>query len=356
MPPETPSLASARPLIEIQGQEESQLSAALISLLIVENVQGLYRCELRVANLGEADRAVNFLFLNRQKVDFGHNLKVKTVDGNTTIFDGRVMAFEADYPEGEQPQITFLAEDRLQDLRMTRRTRSFDEISDADLFQRIAQDHNLTADVNITGPTHRLLTQVNQSDLAFLRERARLIEAELWLDGSTLHASSRADRSGDNLPLSYNGTLRSFTVLADLSPQRTAIKVTGWDVGGKQAIEHEADEAAIRSETGSNKSGAALLQEKLGERKDMLAHTVPLTLEEARSYAEGVFRSRARRFVSGRGITEFDAKLRVGNSVELRGLGEMFSGKYALVEVRHLFDMRHGFRTEFAVERAFITE
>jgi phage protein D len=355
MPPETPSLASARPLIEIQGQEESQLSAALVSLLIVENVQGLYRCELRVANLGEAGRAVGFLFLDRQKVDFGHGLKVKTVDG-TSIFDGRVMAFEADYPEGEQPQITFLAEDRLQDLRMTRRTRNFDEISDSDLFQRIAQDHSLRADVNITGPTHRLLTQVNQSDLAFLRERARLIEAEIWLEGDTLHASSRSERRGDNLQLSYGGTLRQFTVLADLAQQRTAIKVTGWDVGGKQAIEHEADEAAIRSEISSNKSGAALLQEKLGARKDMLAHTVPLTLEEARSYAEGVFRSRARRFVTGRGITEFDAKLRVGNTVELLGLGGMFSGKYALTEVRHTFDMRHGFRTEFAAERAFITE
>jgi hypothetical protein len=46
----------------------------------------------------------------------------------------------------------------------------------------------LSAKVRADGPTYKILAQVNQSDLAFLRERARTIDAELWLDGRTLNA------------------------------------------------------------------------------------------------------------------------------------------------------------------------
>jgi hypothetical protein len=59
----------------------------------------------------------------------------------------------------------------------------------------------------------------------------------------------------------------------------------------------------------------------------------------------------ARRFVTGRGIAECDARLRVGSYVDLQGLGTLFSGKYYLCEVQVLFDPVNGLRTEFAAER-----
>ena len=58
----------------------------------------------------------------------------------------------------------------------------------------------------------------------------------------------------------------------------------------------------------------------------------------------------ARRFVVGRGVAEPDARLRVGNRVDLQRLGPLFSGKYTLAEVQHVFDGR-GLRTEFTAER-----
>ena len=39
----------------------------------------------------------------------------------------------------------------------------------------------------VDGPRYDVVQQLNQSDLAFLRERARLVQAELWCDGRTLH-------------------------------------------------------------------------------------------------------------------------------------------------------------------------
>jgi phage protein D len=238
---------------------------------------------------------------------------------------------------------------------MTRRTRSFEDMSDADIFQQIASDHSLQAQVELNGPPHKLVAQVNQSDLAFLRQRARALAAEIWLEDTTLHAASRGSRSGGTpARLTYGANLLSFSVLADLANQRSAVTASGWDVSGKQSATHEADESVISGELNGLPSGPGLLAEKLGERKEFLAHTMPFDGDEATSHAEAYFRMMARRFVTGRGILQPPPLLHVGGTVTLAGLGGLFNGDYYVSEVRHSFTLTHGFRSEFRVERPFI--
>jgi hypothetical protein len=68
--------------------------------------------------------------------------------------------------------------------------------------------------VQLTGSTHKVLAQVNQSDLAFLRERARAVEAELWMamdaNGKpTLNARTRSDRgAGSPIKLGWRNELQ----------------------------------------------------------------------------------------------------------------------------------------------------
>jgi phage protein D len=196
-----------------------------------------------------------------------------------------------------------------------------------------------------------VLSQVNQSDLAFLRERARAIGAEVWMSGSTLHAQDRAGRGSGTLELTYGGSLREFNVMADLAQQRTSVTVGGWDVAGKQAVKYEATDAVVRGEAGDDQSGASLLSSAFGDRKEAIAHTVPFTSEEAQTEAESYFKAMARRFIVGRGVAETDGRLRVGGYVEVRNVGPLFGGKYYLSEVRHLFDGASGVRTLFTAER-----
>jgi len=141
-------------------------------------------------------------------------------------------------------------------------------------------------------------------------------------------------------------------VLADLAHQRTGLAVTGWDVAGKSGIRFEATEAVVRAELGNDVGGAGALSQALGDRKEVLVHTAPLAAAEAQARAEAAFRLAARRFVVGRGVADTDPGLRVGATVDLANLGPLFSGKYYLAEVRHLFDGVAGLRTELVAERA----
>jgi phage protein D len=345
----TAGLKAARPMIAIGGQDQPALTHGLLSLEVVEDAHGLYRCEASFGNWGTINGGIGFLYFDRRTLDFGKPFAVKL--GTDTIFDGRIMGLEGQFPEGRSPELTVLAEDRLQDLRMTRRTRTFADLSDADVIRRIAGDHGLTPNVDVPGGAHKVLAQVNQSDLAFLRERARAIDAELWMDGSKLFAKSHAGRNAGKLTLTYGRELREFAVAADLAGQRTSVTVNGWDVSSKRGLQHEATDSVLSGELNGDASGASLLQTALGQRKEALAHTVPLNSSDAQARAETHFRRTARRFVRGRGVAETSSKLRVGAYVDLRGLGPLFNGKYYVAEMCCLFDGTHGLRTEFMAER-----
>ena len=221
-------------------------------------------------------------------------------------------------------------------------------------------EHGLTAQTQLQGPTHAILAQVNQSDLAFLRDRARALGGEIWLEGDTLHLANRPSRAGgQSIELSYGTNLRSFEVRADLALQRTALTVSGWDKDQKQAIKEQATASVLDQEIGSiegtkGESGAAVLQRAFGARPDTVAHLNPANADEARTVSEAWLRQLGRRFVCGRGIADPDSRLRPGARVTLKGLGKLFNGDYTVTEVCHRFDTRQGIRSEFAAERPWI--
>jgi phage protein D len=342
-------ILTSRPSFVLDGKEEATLSQGLLRMAVVESVQGLYHCEACFGNWGPRGNSIDFLYFDRKKLEFGKTMQVKLEQDK--IFDGRIFAIEAGFGDGNPPEITVLLEDRFQDLRMTRRTRSFPDASDADVMRKIAGDHGLQADIDASGPTYKFLTQVNQSDLAFMRERARTIDAEVWVDDRKLVVKSRSKRNNGTVKLNYGGELEQITVTADLATQRTSVTVNGWDVSGKAKLTHEATEQAVSNELNGDTSGISILKNSFGERKESIAHTVPMTAREAQTVAESMLRMTARRFLVARGVAQVNAKLRVGTYLDLQGLGPLFNGKYYLTNVKHAFDGKTGLKVEFIAER-----
>jgi uncharacterized protein len=208
--PATAGFRVARPMIQIQGRDNAALAESLLSLEVIETTSGLYRCEANFNNWGTKDGNVGFLHFDRSLLEFGKAFQVKLDE--TSIFQGRIMALEGVFPQGGPPAITALVEDRLQDLRMTRRSRTWQDLSDQDLITQIANDHGLTPNVNLSGAAssvrHRVLAQLNLSDLAFLRERARAVDAEVWVEGSNLNFKSVVERGGAAFELAYGRDIR----------------------------------------------------------------------------------------------------------------------------------------------------
>ncbi len=344
-------VSPARPSIEIDGRPQDVLGSSLMSLDIAESEEGLSRCELVFGNWGGAGKA-GFQHFGRDVLEFGKPLTVKLGDGK--LFDGRISAISGIFPDGGTAQIGVFAEDRLQDLRMTRRTRAFADASLKDVLDKIALEHGLQSEVSFKSDTHALLAQVNQSDLAFIRDLARREDAQIWVEGTTLKAAPRSQRNGTKVELAWAGTLREFEVCADLAHQRTKLVGAGWSVADKRVAKHEADDGAIRAELNSGVGGAEILQKAFGARVDTLAHALPVSDAEALALSEASFRHMARRFVTARGVAKTSDTLRVGAKLSLKGLGPLFEGDYTVTEVHIRFEKKLGLRTEFWCDRPAI--
>ena len=166
-----------------------------------------------------------------------------------------------------------------------------------------------------------MVQQVNQSDLAFLRERARLLQAELWCTGQTLHFSSREQRKGTSLTLVQGNHLLSVTLCADLAHQRSEVVVTGYDAAAtdatKEIIDERAGPATAEEETTGGRTGARLLSQALGPSTTLRVREAALTAKEAAAWARAEMLRRARRFVTVTGTTRGIPDMVVGSRLVL---------------------------------------
>jgi uncharacterized protein len=292
-------------------------------------------------------------------VDVGRSLTVALgpPDGRRSVFDGMISAYEVVLGDAEPPVVVVLAEDALMGLRMTRRSRSYTSVSDADVAAVLAREHGLQADVDVDGPTYDVLHQMNQSDLAFLRERARLVQAELWCTGRTLHFRSRPSRDGTEVALVHGGELISVRLCADLAHQRSEVAVSGYDAEKREVIDERAGPDVVDAEVSGGRTGARAVASAFANSGTRRVREAALTSDEAAGWAKAEMLRRGRRFVTATGTTTGTLDMTVGSRLTLQQVGAPLDGDgYYVTRVRHTFDLRRGLRTRFEAERATLNE
>jgi uncharacterized protein len=353
-------LTYAGPVFEIDDDVKGELARDIVRLEIEETTSGLKTLTAHLVAKGKANGSgeQQQLYLDGSVVDFGK--KISVVLGATPaahkVFSGWISGLEANFQEGKEPEVLVFAEDKLMKLRMTRRMKTYENMSDADIASAIASEHGLTPAVDADGPTYDVVQQWNMSDLAFLRERAREIQAEIWVEDETLHFKSRSKRTATELTLVQGNHLVSVRARADLAHQRTKVKVSGYDAAQREQIDEEAGGDAIQAEVSEGLTGPAVLERAFGERVSYRVREAPLKSGEASERARAEMLRRARGFVTVIATTRGSADLVVGSKLKLEGTGHPFEGSgYYVTRVCHTYDST-GFRTHFEAERATIQE
>ena len=358
---ERPGYAAVSPVFRVDGERVPELARDCVRLEITEGLDGLRSAQVWFLGVGAGVTGPpgRMLHLDGGDVDLGRRLQVSIGrdGGQRHVFDGTVSALEAMFLDGEPPAVVVHAEDALMRLRMTRRTRTYTEVTDAEVAARIARDHGLQADTAAEGPRYDVVQQLNQSDLAFLRERARLIRAELWCTERTLHFRARPDRAGTELTLVQGTHLVSVRVCADLAHQRGSVLVGGYDAQGRRPIGEKAGPEVLDAEVTGGRTGLRLVGDALGTSASLRVREAALTTAEARSWARAETLRRGRRFVTASGETRGTPDMTVGSRVRLDHVGGPFEGPgYYVTRVTHTYDRTDGFRTRFEAERSTLNE
>lgn len=331
-------------VFSVDGTDIPALATALLELDVAGEENRPSRCTAAfAAMLAGSD------FIDRRQLDFGRRFKVSR--SGTTLFEGVMVGLGLRVPSASPPVVEVVAEDALQRLADVRRTRTFTNLSDGDIVQQLAADHALQAIPELSGPTYTSVSQLAASDLDFLGERLRRLDAWMWADGTTLRARPRRVRPSGAFLVTSGQNLREFAATADLRGQPTTLSLPGWDVRSKVGVAATATVSALGPEGQGGDTAAAILLHQSSERPDADADPIASTGNEADALAQAAFRRGARRFVTGRGVAELDGRITVGATIALHGLGTSFSGAYLVTAVRHRYGTVDGYRTEFTAER-----
>lgn len=348
--------AAPSPVISVDGTRQGDLARDLLRLDIEETTEGLRTLQLHLVASAARDQPSTDVaeYLDGRPLDLGKRLEVSLgAAGNERIvFTGTVSALQVSFEEGDVPHVSLYAEDELMRLRMTQRSHTYQHASDADVVRYIAGRHGLTPSATAQGPTYDVLQQLNLNDLMFLRQRARMLAAEVWVDGGTLHFATREQRRGTVVVLTRGSDLLAVTVRADLAHQVSGVSLSGYDAATREAIDVTIPGSAIDAETSGGRTGPRALGRALGDLPGRCVREVPLLAAEARAFATAELLRRARRFVTVQGTTSGTPELVVGSRVTLTRCGRPFDGPgYYVTRLHHAYDLTRGFRTHFDAER-----
>lgn len=349
---------SARPTLRLAGEADLRLSNLLMAMRMEESEGGMSRLELKLSNLvSVTGGATEPAFGAQSELRLGASLEVYAgdVQAPVEIFRGKVSAVELVYTMGNAPELTVLAEDGLQGARLARRSKVYTDVSPADVVRAVAGELGLRpAITGLAAPTGTW-AQINQSDLAFLRQLLARFDADLQIVGDELQVSPRGDVARGEVGLAMFGQLVRARVVADLAQQVTSVSVAGWNPVDGSAVTHEATQPT-HAGPGAGRHGARWLQDTLGERHEHVGHLAVATQAEAQAVAEAAFDQRVRRFVRLEGVAEGNPAIRVGSTVAVTGVSEQFDNRYYVCQATHLYDQAQGYRTEFTGECAMLGE
>ncbi len=354
---DTHPYAAAAPVLTVDSRTEGALARDLLRLDIEEGTLGLRTLVAHFQAVGpDSDGSTEQLsYLDGQVIDLGKSIEVVLgVPGEERqVFGGNVSAVEVSFEEGGDPSVSVYAEDALMKLRLHERTATYTDMSDADIVSEIAGAHGLGAAADAEGPTYPLVQQWEQSDLAFVRDRALRLNAEVWVDSDdTLHFSDREQRAGSEIELVQGNQLIGLHARVDLAHQRAEIELRGWDDLQVDAISEIAGADLVAAEVTGGRTGPEVVADVFTDTAIRRSRRDVLSTETAQAYADAEMRRRARGFVSIEGTTSGTPDLVPGARLSLARVGRPFEGTgYRVTRAHHSYDVSTGYRTHFCAER-----
>ena len=262
----------------------------------------------------------------------------------TRVFSGTIAALEPEFRAGGAT-LAARAYDASHALNRTRKTRTFQKMSGADIARKLANEAGLrTGTIEPSGSPQAFVQQSDETDWALLHRLASAIDFEVVVEDDKLCFRKAGGPAGSTpINLRWGENLLEFCPRLTAIQQVDTVTVRGWDPSAKRAIKAVASlvDGDSRPNAGrsSVKPGGAVA---LGDRP-------VLDQDEADRLARSVAARLAHAAVAATGLCRGEPRLRAGCRIEVDGVGRRFGGTYAPSAVTHTLRGGQGYVTRFAV-------
>jgi phage protein D len=264
------------------------------------------------------------------------------------LFDGEIVEIEPRFDLHIQ-HLLIRAFDRRHRLARGRHVRSFQNVSDADLVQQLAQEVQLEAQVSAASQVHPYVLQNNQTNFEFLRARAAALGNVFFVRGKTLHCEPlRA--SGQPVTLERGTSLHEFRPRLTTLEQVDEVTVRGWDPDAKRDIVGEAQQGGVSPHVGESRSGGDLAHGAFSvSAKRLVTDRAIRTQTEADRLAQAELDRVSGRFIEAEGRCAGNPAIVAGSSIKVEQVGQRFGGTYFVTRALHVYRASEQYTTYFSV-------
>lgn len=287
--------------------------------------------------------------LDSKKFDLAKQIEITgTTESGTVVklIKGEITALEPEFQEGTVFVLVIRGYDKSHRLFRESKSQAFLNIKDSDLASQFAGEAGLSVQVDATSTVYEHLYQDNQTDLAFLMQRAWRIGYECFVDDGKLYFR-KPPTSGTTATLTWGENLINFFPSMTLAEQVDSVEVKGWDPKTLKAIVGKSQKGTLYPKNGDSKDGAKWAS-SFGTGKHTLVDVPVVSQAEANKIAEARLNEFSGAFVDAEGTAIRRPDIKAGQFVKLEKLGTRMSGTYMVTSATHTFNYE-GLITRFTV-------
>lgn len=345
MPPESGVQQVVRPIVKVAG---ANLPVSTIQHLVEITVDtSLDMPDMFVLRFQDDQ----FELIDGSTLDLGKEVEIGFMDSRNqpvTIMKGEITALEPQYLE----DVTWLivrGYDKRHRLTLGTHIKVFLNQKDSEIVNTVAAAAGLSVDVEATTVQHPYVCQHDQTDLEFIKERARLNGYEVgFKDGKLTFKKPGGART--RITLTRGQELRSFTPRLSAANQVKTVVVQGWDPKQKQKVQGQATSSSSQPQIGYGKNGGAAAQSAFsaGSAK-YIEVRYDVTQAQAAKLAQAILDDINAGFVEAEGVAIGNPNIKAGCEVDLKKLGTRFSGTYVVTSATHVYNAE-SYDTCFRIE------
>lgn len=350
----------ARPTLLIDDQPApTELMEDILQLLVEESLHRPCAFMLVLQNDYQSGRSHDQPWRHQALIQIGKPIKIGFSSGTTEapafnqanpnyLLEGEITAIETQFSEKSQAPIIVRGYDVSHRLHRGHCNRSFQNMTDSDIVKKIAAEVGIDlGTVDDSSIPHDYVFQENQSNMAFLRERATRLGFELFVQDGKLHF--RQPKVDGELRLRWLTDVHSFRVRVTSAEQVKAVEVRAWDYGEKRAIvsTREQEQVLTATQNGKGSDTSTQFNGKPSQPTALVVDQPVFSPKEADAIAQAVCDELGGQFVCADARGEGNANIRPGRVVQLAEMGP-HSGQYYITDTRHCYQERV-YRTEFSV-------
>ena len=297
---------------------------------------------------GSTDLAI----IDHAKFALGAPLSVKlakAIGGQLgPVFDGEITTVEAELGAslaGEPVlELTVIGHDRSHRMHRKTTTRTFRQVTVADIARKMAQEHGLRVGTiaQLGGGAAEVRHQVGETDWAYLSRLVRNHGGELDIAGGALHILDPDKTKAAAAELVFGENLQRYKPRVSTVGQVAEVTVHGWDPKQKQEIVQTAKPKGSTPIDGSKIDG------QVSGTTVLIPDAAISTTAEAKAQAQAAARSIGHERVQATAAAAGDPKLLAGEYVAISGVGTRFGGTHRIVSATHVYGVR-GYTTRLTL-------